>query len=49
MAEATAVQEGIFWAKNNNVSNFIIESDCARIINRIKGTGEDITSYGHKV
>lgn len=46
-AKIEAINQGIAWAKGNNLSNFVLESDCVDIINRLLKPREDITIEGH--
>ncbi|MBA0813032.1 hypothetical protein Gohar_026921 [Gossypium harknessii] len=48
-AEVEALREGINWARNNNVVRAIFETNCARLVNRIKKHHEDITIFGYRL
>ncbi|MBA0696385.1 hypothetical protein Goari_002939 [Gossypium aridum] len=48
-AEVEALREGINWACNNNVVRAIFETNCARLVNRIKKHHEDITIFGYRL
>lgn len=45
--EVDAFMQGITWAKNKNLTKFIIEGDCVDVINRIVKHREDVTLTGH--